>query len=106
MNVDRTGRTAVGSTHNSIAPRGPIARRQAGLGPLCVMATVIRCQAPDPTGQSPIHGVRLATVPYAAEPTDVLLSDLRYVRSGEFGAWCPRCKRVTVYRRSTDQEAA
>lgn len=58
-------------------------------------ATTILCQA---RRHGRIHGARLAVFPGRAEPTEQLLSDLRFVPDGHHGAWCRSCERVTVYR--------
>ncbi len=79
--------------------------REGGSGPLSFTATEILCQAPHPAHGRGIHGERLAIIAIDAEPTDRLLSDLRYVGRGEIGAWCTVCKLVTVYH-ATELEAA
>lgn len=64
--------------------------------------TEIRCQV------ITTHGIcdrRLAGVSGEARPTGRTVSDLALLRSGEAGAYCPRCKRVSVYV-MVDVEAA
>ena len=78
---------------NSTAPRGPGSDFNRTVGLSSLGRTVIRCQA--------VRGARrcdtrLAVVEGDAEPVGTV-EDLRFVHDGHHGAWCHRCRRVTVY---------
>lgn len=75
------------------ALRGPATPKESGAGPFSLAdTTLIRCH-----NALCKRRPRLAVVSGAAMFV-ALVSDLEYVGKGEHGAWCSRCKKVTVYR--------
>ena len=59
-------------------------------------STEIRCQVRRPDG---ICNQLLARVAGQDEPTGRTVAHLALIPDGHDGAWCPRCKRASVYAR-------